>query len=72
MAQVLGLEAVPKDETDVKQERLSNADIETLIQQRQDARKGRNFAEADCIRNQLQAVGVTLIDKSDGTTRWHW
>lgn len=72
LAQILGLEAVPKDETDVKQERLSNADIETLIQQRQDARKQRNFAEADRIRNQLQAEGVTLIDKPDGATRWYW
>jgi cysteinyl-tRNA synthetase len=70
LAQVLGLEAVPKDETE--QERLTNADIETLIQQRQDARKERNFAASDLIRDQLQAVGVTLIDKPDGTTVWHW
>ena len=71
MAQILGLEASPKDETDVKQERFSNADIETLIQQRQDARKQRNFAEADRIRDELQGVGVILIDKPDGTTQWH-
>jgi len=72
LAQVLGLEAVPEDETDAKQERLSNADIETLIQQRQNARKQRNFAASDLICDQLQAVGVTLIDKPDGTTIWHW
>ncbi|RUR81812.1 cysteine--tRNA ligase [Chlorogloeopsis fritschii PCC 9212] len=72
LAQVLGLEAVLNEEADTKQEDLSNADIETLIQQRQDARKERNFAEADRIRNQLQAVGVILIDKPDGTTVWHW
>ena len=71
MAQVLGLEALPKDETDVKQERLSNADIKIIIQQRQDARKQRNAA-SDRIRDQLQAVGVTLIDKPDSTTVWHW
>lgn len=72
MAQVLGLEAVQKDGIDAtKQEILSNADIETLIQQRQDARQKRNFALSDRIRNQLQAVGVTLIDKPDGTTVWH-
>ncbi|MBW4677368.1 MAG: cysteine--tRNA ligase [Desmonostoc geniculatum HA4340-LM1] len=71
LAQVLGLEAVPKDETDAKQECLSNADIETLIQQRQNARKQRNFAASDLIRDQLQAVGVTLIDQPDGTTVWH-
>lgn len=72
MAQVLGLEAVQKDGIDAtKQKILSNANIETLIQQRQDARQKRNFALSDRIRNQLQAVGVTLIDKPDSTTVWH-
>lgn len=48
-----------------------NAHIEALIQERQAARKARNFAEADRIRNQLQAEGITLIDSPDGITRWH-
>jgi len=64
LAQVLGLEALPKDETDARQKRLRNADIENLIQRRQNARKQRNFAVSDLIREQLQAVGVTLIDES--------
>ncbi|MDF0555009.1 DALR domain-containing protein [Kamptonema sp. UHCC 0994] len=45
--------------------------IEGLIQQRLDARKAKNFAEGDRIRNELKDQGVTLIDQKDGTTIWH-
>lgn len=44
--------------------------IEELIAQRSAARKAKNFAEADRIRDQLKAFGITLIDQKDGTTRW--
>jgi cysteinyl-tRNA synthetase len=50
---------------------LSDADIEAMIQQRADARKAKNFAEGDRIRNELQAKGITLIDKPGGVTLWH-
>ncbi len=50
---------------------LSDAEIEALIQQRQEARKTKNFAEGDRIRNQLQEKGITLIDQPGGATRWH-
>ncbi len=69
LAQVLGLEAQPEAETSVS-DGLSEAEIQSRIQQRQEARKARNFAEADRIRNELQAQGITVIDSSDGT-RWH-
>lgn len=68
LAQVLGLEAV--DEEAGVSSGISDAEIESLIQQRGDARKARNFAEGDRIRNQLQAQGITLIDSPEGT-RWH-
>jgi cysteinyl-tRNA synthetase len=42
-----------------------------MIQQRADARKAKNFAEGDRIRNELQAQGITLIDKPGGVTHWH-
>ncbi len=67
LAQVLGLEAV--EETSVITG-ISDDVIESLIQQRSDARKAKNFAEGDRIRNQLQEQGITLIDSPDGT-RWH-
>ncbi|WP_413198575.1 cysteine--tRNA ligase [Nostoc piscinale] len=69
LAEVLGLTAQPEAETTVN-DGLSDAEIEDLIQQRQAARKARNFAEGDRIRNELQAKGVTLIDSPEGT-RWH-
>ncbi len=47
---------------------LSDADIDALIQQRLDARKEKNWAEADRIRDELQAAGILLEDGPQGTT----
>ncbi|BAZ01363.1 cysteinyl-tRNA synthetase [Tolypothrix tenuis PCC 7101] len=69
LAGVLGLEAKPEAEKPASNG-LSDAEIEDLIAQRQAARKAKNFAEGDRIRNELQAQGITLIDSKDGT-RWH-
>ncbi|MEA5617347.1 cysteine--tRNA ligase [Cronbergia sp. UHCC 0137] len=49
---------------------LSDGEIEELIQQRQTARKAKNFAESDRIRDELLIKGITLIDSKEGT-RWH-
>ncbi|MCG6135059.1 MAG: cysteine--tRNA ligase [Nostoc sp. LLA-1] len=69
LADVLGLEAKPEAVTSTV-EGLSDTEIEDLIQQRQTARKAKDFAASDRIRDQLQAQGITLIDSRDGT-RWH-
>jgi cysteinyl-tRNA synthetase len=50
---------------------LSDAEIEALIQQRAEAREQRDFEMSDRIRNELQAKGITLIDKPGGVTTWH-
>jgi cysteinyl-tRNA synthetase len=47
---------------------LSDASIERLIADRNAARKQRNFAESDRIRDELKANGVILEDGSSGTT----
>ncbi|HEX4490871.1 MAG TPA: cysteine--tRNA ligase [Acidimicrobiia bacterium] len=44
--------------------------IDALVAARNAARAGRDFAEADRIRAELQAQGVTLEDGPSGTT-WH-
>ena len=42
--------------------------IRRLILARDEARKSRNFAESDRIRDELLAMGVVLKDSKDGTT----
>jgi cysteinyl-tRNA synthetase len=45
--------------------------IESLLSLREQARKQRDFAEADRLRGELAALGVTLKDSRDGGgTRW--
>ena len=43
--------------------------IHQLIEERNTARKQKNFARADEIRDQLQNMGISLEDVADGT-RW--
>ena len=44
------------------------AEILSLIEARKQAKKDKNYAEADRIRNDLQSRGITLIDTPQGTT----
>ena len=44
------------------------AEILQLIEERKAAKKAKNFAEADRIRDYLASKGVTLIDTAQGTT----
>lgn len=46
------------------------ADIEALIEARQIARKEKNWAEADRIRDELKAQGIILEDTPQGV-KWH-
>jgi cysteinyl-tRNA synthetase len=47
---------------------LSEAEIERLVSTRLAARKAKNFAESDRIRDELAAMGVVVKDSKDGTT----
>ena len=53
---------------EVKQE-LLDSEIQALIDERQDARKNKNFVRADELRNQLTELGIILEDTKDGL-RW--
>ena len=47
-----------------------DSEIEALIAQRTQARKDRNWAEADRIRDELKAKGIVLEDTAQGV-KWH-
>jgi cysteinyl-tRNA synthetase len=51
-------------------EGLPDGAISDLIQQRLDAKKARNFVQADRIRDELKAAGIVLEDKPGGVTEW--
>ena len=51
-------------------ESFSEQTIDMLIQKRLAARKAKNWAESDRIRDELKAQGIILEDRPDGTTDW--
>jgi cysteinyl-tRNA synthetase len=71
LAGVFGLKASPEAETESVTEGISDGEIEALVKRRQEARKAKNYAEGDRIRDQLQELGITLIDRPGGETIWH-
>ncbi len=52
-----------------RKEEMLDADIEALIEERQAARKEKNFARADAIREELLAKGIILEDTREGV-KW--
>ena len=52
-----------------KKAELLDSDIEALIEERQAARKAKNFARADEIRDELLAKGIILEDTREGV-KW--
>jgi cysteinyl-tRNA synthetase len=59
---VLGIFGAEDDE-------ILEADIEMLIEERQEARRNREFGRSDAIRDELAAKGIILEDTKDGV-RW--
>lgn len=51
-----------------KEERFSGSEINLLINQRLEAKKNRDFGQADQIRSLLAEAGIILEDSSQGTT----
>ncbi len=61
LCDLLGIIVAPKEE-------MLDADIERLIQERQEARKNKDFARADQIRDELAEKGILLKDTREGVT----
>ena len=53
-----------------KEEKSLDDEIEELIKARNDARKAKNWAEADRIRDELKSQGIILEDTPQGV-KWH-
>ncbi|QRK08000.1 cysteine--tRNA ligase [Archangium violaceum] len=51
----------------VKERGIDVARVEQLLQARADARKAKNFAEADRVREELKGLGVEIMDTAGGT-----
>ncbi|MDF2620860.1 MAG: cysteinyl-tRNA synthetase [Xanthobacteraceae bacterium] len=49
---------------------IPEAEIEERIAERIEARRNRDWAASDRIRDELMALGVALKDNKDGTTSW--
>ena len=69
LAAIVGFEVQLEEENQT--DGLSDAEIDALVQQRIDARRNKNYAEGDRLRDELQAQGITLIDKPGGVTIWN-
>ncbi|MBE6770987.1 MAG: cysteine--tRNA ligase [Ruminococcaceae bacterium] len=63
LTEVLGLVYNRKNET-------LDEDIDAMIAARTEARKNKNWAEADRIRDELKAMGIVLEDTAQGV-KWH-
>ena len=62
LSDVLGLKVIKKEE-------ILDKEIEALIEERQEARKAKNFARADEIRDELLEKGIVLKDTREGV-KW--
>ena len=61
---VLGVIGIVEGEEDLSD------DVDALVVKREEARKAKNWKEADAIRAQLKALGIVLEDTAQGV-RWH-
>ncbi|MBC6478201.1 MAG: cysteine--tRNA ligase [Hormoscilla sp. GM7CHS1pb] len=73
LACILGLEArqEPTASSPDSSLDLDIAWVEKLLHQRQAARQEKRYAESDRLRAELQAAGITVIDRPGGKTEWH-
>ena len=61
LTKVLGILEMEKEDID--------SEVENLIKEREDARKNKDFAKADQIRDKLKEMGIEIKDSRNGT-KW--
>jgi len=66
LTEVLGL----KKEVLVKESKIKEDEISSLIDERLKAKMEKNYEKADEIRNLLKEKGIELIDQSKEITKW--
>lgn len=71
---VLGLKLFDTRRCDLalrpKEVSLSSSEVEVLLEQRQESRRAKDFANADAIRNRLHAAGIEIMDGQEPS--WEW
>ncbi len=68
---VLSLNLLSAKEETKKESNPQDAEIEALIAQRTEARKNKDWATADAIRDKLAEMKVVVVDTKDGIS-WHY
>jgi cysteinyl-tRNA synthetase len=71
LAEILGLDVISEPAIEPSADHMTDAEVNALVDQRNQARQSKNFAEADRIRKELESQGIELIDKK-GTTSWRY
>lgn len=67
LSNILGVFRGQKEAGSAESDKLLNEVMQLLIELRADARKNKNFAMADQIRQRLTQIGVTLEDRAGGS-----
>jgi cysteinyl-tRNA synthetase len=67
LGQILGLFRPDIRRPSAKEPAMVDQLMVLLIRIRNDARKEKNFALADLVRNELKTMGITLEDRPEGT-----
>lgn len=70
LGEVLGLFQLDKWQFKTAEDGMNEALIEAKVQERNDARRKKDFKKADEIRQYLADHGIIIEDKPDGTSRW--
>ena len=61
---------ISKDDFELITEEIGIEELNRRVEERLEARRSKDFANSDRIRDELKAMGVELEDHKDGTTTW--